>query len=83
MKRMKSYIDLAPGRVLLPPLNCIPALLPLLLTGGNTAVWRRRDGAYRGTAPLVLARLAVYSYDASKQLLERFDASALMGRRIS
>ena len=65
MKRMKSYIDLAPGRVLLPPLNCIPALLPLLLTGGNTAVWRRRDGAYRGTAPVVLARLAVCSYDAS------------------
>jgi hypothetical protein len=26
------------------------------LTGGNTAVWRRHDGAYRGTAPIVLAR---------------------------
>ena len=82
MKRMKSYIDLAPGRVLLPPLNGIPVLLPLLLTGGNTAVWRRRDGAYRGTVPLVLARLAVCSYDASKRLLARFDASALMGLRI-
>src|SRR5919199_968020 len=77
MKRMKSYIDLAPGRVLLPPLNCIPALLPLLLTAGNTAVWRRRDGDYRGTAPLVLARLAVCSYDASKRWLARFDTSAL------
>jgi len=54
-----------------------------LLTGGTTAVWRRRDGAYRGTAPVVLARLAVCSYDASKRLLERFDASALMVRRIS
>jgi hypothetical protein len=83
MKRMKSYIDLAPGRILLPPLNCIPALLPLLLTDGNTAVWRRRDGAYRGTAPFVLARLAVCSYDASTRWLERCDASALRVRRIS
>lgn len=65
------------------PHRLIPALLPLLLTGGNTAVWRRRDWAYRGTAPIVLALLAVCSYDASHRLLERFDASELMVRRIS
>ncbi len=64
------------------PHRFIPALLPLLLTGGNTAVWRRRDWAYRGTAPIVLALLAVCSDDASNRLLERFDASALMVRRI-
>ena len=39
-------------------------------------------GLYRGTAPLVLARLAVCSDDASKRWLERFDARALMVRRI-
>jgi len=32
---------------------------------------------------MVLAKLAVCSYDASKRWLERFDASALMVRRIS
>jgi hypothetical protein len=32
---------------------------------------------------MVLAMLAVCSYDASKRLLERFDASALMVRRIN
>src|SRR5262245_61067131 len=60
---------------------------PLLLTGGNTAVGRRpcyrRDGAYRGTAPIVLARLAICSYDALKRLLERFGAHVLMVWRIS
>jgi hypothetical protein len=45
-------------------------------------VWRRHDGAYRGTAPLVLALLAVCSDDASQRWLERFDASELMVRRI-
>jgi len=64
------------------PHRFIPALLPLLRTGGNTAVWRRRDGAYRGTAPIVLALLAVCSDDASHRLLERFDARVLMVRRI-
>jgi len=37
---------------------------------------------YRGTAPIVLALLAVCSDDASNRLLERFDARALMVRRI-
>jgi hypothetical protein len=64
------------------PHRCIAALLPLLLIRGNTAVWRRRDGAYRGTAPLVPARLAIYSYDASQRWLARFDASASRVRRI-
>ena len=62
--------------------RCIPVLLPLLRTGGHTVVWRRRDEAYSGTAPIVLARLAVCSDDTSKRLWERFDASALMVRRI-
>src|SRR5262252_8630517 len=65
------------------PHQFIPALLPLLLTGGHTAVWRRRDGAYHGTAPMVLARLAVCSYDAAKRLLARLDVRALLVRRIS
>jgi hypothetical protein len=49
---------------------------------GNRAVWRRRAGAYRDTAPIVLARLAVCGHDAPNRLLERFDANALLVRRI-
>jgi len=37
---------------------------------------------YRGTAPIVLALLAVCSDDVSNRLLERFDARELMVRRI-
>src|SRR4029453_10744256 len=66
----------------MPQHRCIPALLPLLLTGGHTAVWRRRDGAYRGTAPMVLARRAVCRDDASQRWLARCDARALLVRRI-